>query len=328
MFLKFWWNYIFVSCLQQFLIDWANLDQSCRSARSCFQYLKRCTMSTSFQFERNPFCILCSTREMSQSVWTECVNLLKEFKTARPNVQRTSFVTWKKTSPNSWRNVDRRIWWMNLLTLTTSESMSRYTGFKSNNVWNGLKHVRNPEHGECSDPWSELWSDVVLSFRKISRSVHPRHFCFWACTTWVSCSTFFVCRWNHSRLCVAQDFQHCRTVHLMKHWVSSAGHRDTCLSQPHEHNDQYCRERQKFTDFSQLFYLFNFFKELVFLFFSTTLFLFLDLFSTFYIFPFLTLCTLFSQLFHTCTLYDVIQQIYIFCNVSYYFLFFSIFETF
>ena len=45
---------------------------------------------------------------------------------------------------------------MNLLTLTTSESMSQYTGFKSNKVWNGLKHVRTLEHGECSDPWSEL----------------------------------------------------------------------------------------------------------------------------------------------------------------------------
>ena len=29
--------------------------------------------------------------------------------------------------------------------------------------------------------------------------------------------------------------------------MSSAGHRDTRVAQPHEHSDQYCRERQKFT---------------------------------------------------------------------------------
>ena len=40
--------------------------------------------------------------------------------------------------------------------LTTNESLSRNTGYKSNHVWNGLKHVRILEHGECSDPWSEL----------------------------------------------------------------------------------------------------------------------------------------------------------------------------
>ena len=121
---------------------------------------------------------------------TDCVNLLKEFKTARPNLQRRSFILWRKTSQNSWRNADRRIWWMNLLTLTTSESVSRYNRHKPNNEWNGLNHVRTPEHGECSDPWSELWSDVVLSFSTTSTSVHARHSCFWACTTWVSFSPF------------------------------------------------------------------------------------------------------------------------------------------
>ena len=49
---------------------------------------------------------------------------------------------------------------MSLLTLTTSEYLSRYTGYKPNNVWSDLKHVRAHEHGEHSDPWSELWSDV------------------------------------------------------------------------------------------------------------------------------------------------------------------------
>ena len=29
-------------------------------------------------------------------------------------------------------------------------------GDKPNNVWSGLKHLRIPEHGKCSDPWSEL----------------------------------------------------------------------------------------------------------------------------------------------------------------------------
>ena len=41
---------------------------------------------------------------------------------------------------------------MSLLTLTTSESMSRYTRHKPNNVWSDLKHVRAHEHGELSDP--------------------------------------------------------------------------------------------------------------------------------------------------------------------------------
>ena len=41
---------------------------------------------------------------------------------------------------------------MSLLTLTTSESLSRYTGYKPNNVWSDLKHVRAHEHGERSDP--------------------------------------------------------------------------------------------------------------------------------------------------------------------------------
>ena len=48
-----------------------------------------------------------------------------------------------------------------------------------------------------------------------------------------------------SRLCVPKDFQHCRTVHFMKHWVSSAGHRDARVAQPHEHSGQYCRDWQK-----------------------------------------------------------------------------------
>ena len=34
--------------------------------------------------------------------------------------------------------------------LTTSESMSRYSGYKANNVWNGLKHVRTHEYVDQS----------------------------------------------------------------------------------------------------------------------------------------------------------------------------------
>ena len=51
---------------------------------------------------------------------------------------------------------------MSLLTLTTSESLSWYTGYKPNNLWSDLKHARAYEHGEQNDPWSELRSDVVL----------------------------------------------------------------------------------------------------------------------------------------------------------------------
>ena len=36
---------------QRFVMDGANLDQSCRSARSCFQCLKHRTMSISLQFK-------------------------------------------------------------------------------------------------------------------------------------------------------------------------------------------------------------------------------------------------------------------------------------
>ena len=83
------------------------------------------------------FFILCSTRETSQ---IECVNLFEEFKTARANAQNLSYIL----------KVNE------FVALTNSEFMSRYTGYKSDNVWNGLKHVRTHEHGECSDPWSEL----------------------------------------------------------------------------------------------------------------------------------------------------------------------------
>ena len=37
-----------------------------------------------------------------------------------------------------------------------TESVSRYNGYKPNNVWSDLKHLRAHEHGEHSDPWSEL----------------------------------------------------------------------------------------------------------------------------------------------------------------------------
>ena len=33
-----------------------------------------------------------------------------------------------------------------------TESVSQYTGYKPNNVWSGLKHLRTHEHGEHSDP--------------------------------------------------------------------------------------------------------------------------------------------------------------------------------
>ena len=45
---------------------------------------------------------------------------------------------------------------MNLLTLTTSESLSRYIGSQASNVWSDLKHVRAHEHGKHSDPKSKL----------------------------------------------------------------------------------------------------------------------------------------------------------------------------
>ena len=31
-----------------------------------------------------------------------------------------------------------------------------YSGYKPNNEWSVLKHLRTHEHGECSDPWYEL----------------------------------------------------------------------------------------------------------------------------------------------------------------------------
>ena len=40
--------------------------------------------------------------------------------------------------------------------LTISEFVSQYNGYKPNNVWSGLKHLRAHEHVELSDPWSEL----------------------------------------------------------------------------------------------------------------------------------------------------------------------------
>ena len=40
--------------------------------------------------------------------------------------------------------------------LTTSEFVSYYNGYKPNNVWSDLKHLRAHEHGELSNPWSEL----------------------------------------------------------------------------------------------------------------------------------------------------------------------------
>jgi len=61
----------------------ANLDQSCRSARSCFsiciQTLYRCTMSVSLQFERNPVCTLNRTSEMSQMERSRCILNVERF---------------------------------------------------------------------------------------------------------------------------------------------------------------------------------------------------------------------------------------------------------
>ena len=31
-----------------------------------------------------------------------------------------------------------------------------YTRYQPNKVWSGLKHLETLEHGESSDPWSEL----------------------------------------------------------------------------------------------------------------------------------------------------------------------------
>ena len=39
---------------------------------------------------------------------------------------------------------------------TTREFVSQYNGYRPNNVWSDLKHLRAHEHGELSNPWSEL----------------------------------------------------------------------------------------------------------------------------------------------------------------------------
>ena len=83
----------------------------------------------------------------------------KTFETARANVQEVKLDFIHTTNV---QNLSYSLKVNEFLALTTSKSMSRYTGYKSNNVWNGLKRVRTREHGECSDPWSELSSDVVL----------------------------------------------------------------------------------------------------------------------------------------------------------------------
>ena len=51
--------------------------------------------------------------------------------------------------------------------LTTSESVSRYIGYKSNNVWSGLKHSRR---SLCTERLPER----VISVRCLSHVLHAR----------------------------------------------------------------------------------------------------------------------------------------------------------
>ena len=81
------------------------------------------------QFERNPIHTSRSTKEMSRM---ECGH------------------------PGNFLTVSYRLKVNEFAALTTSESMSRYTRLKPNNVWSDLKQLRAHEHGELSDPWSEL----------------------------------------------------------------------------------------------------------------------------------------------------------------------------
>ena len=41
------------------------------------------------------------------------------------------------------------------------------------NVWNDLKHLRAHEHGECNDPWSELWSDEEITSTSVNHLGMP-----------------------------------------------------------------------------------------------------------------------------------------------------------
>ena len=114
--------------------------------------------SVSLQFERNPDYTLNPTSEMSQT-WTAVM----------------SGWTWS-----------RGIWcW--IPAMWTSSRSSRPHVRMPNNVWSGLEHLGTHEHGECGDPWSELWSDVVLmpigmkascigaSFLLVFLTLHRRH---------------------------------------------------------------------------------------------------------------------------------------------------------
>ena len=108
-------------------------------------------------------------------------------------------------------------------------------GDKPNNVWSDLKHVRAHGHGEFSDPWSELWSDVVL------QEVHDQHNlyvrsrapacserahglrCFQSLSPDRACDTWL------------EDPQVIwKSVHLMIHWSLSL-HLDT----EHTHGSEY-----------------------------------------------------------------------------------------
>ena len=50
---------------------------------------------------------------------------------------------------------------MSLLTLTTSEFVSEYNGYKPNNVWSDLKHERAHEHGVVQ------WNSALEEVRKL-----------------------------------------------------------------------------------------------------------------------------------------------------------------
>ena len=108
---------------------------------------------------------------------------------------------------------------MSLLTLTTCESLSRYTGYSPNDVWSDLKQLRAHEQGELSDTWSELRFVIAGGNVACLSSYVPR-------ATWVASvlsSVLLVFSQMTVHACVAWlktlDPQVIwKSVHLMIHW--------------------------------------------------------------------------------------------------------------
>ena len=196
-----------------------------RFARWAYHYNSRGTHFVSFVLPEG----------MSQS---ECVILYKEFECPESLLQfEGEWVHWPWQSVMRWSLCP---WWMR-----TTWKLPCWRGVKEfsrcgqscaehsvclcpstqGTVWSDLKHVRIPQHGECSDTWSEPWSDVVLSF-------------FWSLrlSTRTSCSErardlrlfqpSFSCEDDITRM-RGSRLQHCCIAHPMRHWASSSGHRDT-----------------------------------------------------------------------------------------------------